>query len=594
MVRGEWRWLSAAKIEKAYSVHISRTLREFPTYDDRLTDIKVFTNNEPASLDAWQKPKPAYIRKLGALGENFHNIKAYLTDAPKVTHKVHWTTATRLLFDVDAHTHLRMVKALVICGDSSESFNTLVSRLISTKAWDKVSLLYNACVVQDMVFLILCGVITSYIVFSDANVPACVRFAVMGFSIRGVLIAGMDLVLQLCVYGVKAGLNHYFTFWNVWTLFSEFVSSYCLCYLMISDVYTEKVHGEKTICNYNNPDQATCAFLQRPVMFFIAVSNKWISLTFQMMCSDALGRTVLPAFYAVMTKDSMQFLQFLFVVVMASYHSYWSLPIPENMPTLNRTDITFSFIKLFKMDILGDVDMLGLEGRKETMDITKEGTTFEGTMGAEPESQRYHDAIIILVGVLAAGVSILLMNVAIGVVSEAYTYNKSNANQIWCHYRSGYTIRMLLRHKFWDERCPWLKEIRWFFSGAGEAKEDRGGQNAKYQEKYGIFIGCHEPWFLDANDTKEALIEIISHEKALEKKMSSLRLNLSQLIQDRTNLQKENEQLKQTGLQTPREDPAGEAACETNAVRTPDNAVPKSTWNKAKGIAVMKGWPRKS
>mmetsp|Transcript_96285 Transcript_96285/g.185649 ORF Transcript_96285/g.185649 Transcript_96285/m.185649 type:complete len:139 (+) Transcript_96285:2-418(+) len=108
--------------------------------------------------------------------------------------------------------------------------------------------------------------------------------------------------------------------------------------------------------------------------------------------------------------------------------------------------------------------------------------------------------------VLVSLVSILIMNVAIGVVSEAYEYNKTNANQIWCHYRASYTTKLLMRRFFWERVCPPLKHL---FSCFSDASIDAGDWDQ------GFYIGCHEFWFMDANDTEETLQDVIKEQHTI-------------------------------------------------------------------------------
>jgi len=215
-------------------------------------------------------------------------------------------------------------------------------------------------------------------------------------------------------------------------------------------------------------------------------------------------------------------------ILMGSFQSYWSLPIPDNMPAGGVSHLAKSFLRVFKMDILGDVNMHEFEGLSQKFEIHLNETNnqFTGSTSEAGESDRYHDAICMLVGILVTLVTILTMNVTIGVVGEAYVYNKSNANQIWCHYRSSYNIKMLLRHEFWKNifRCVAFSEVN----------------EPEVAQGKGIFIGCHEAYFLDANDTQECLRDIIGQEKEITEQLASL-AEREKLVEEREKQVEEKE-----------------------------------------------------
>jgi len=520
--RKEWQWLNAARVEKAYSYYCSPTLKTFPSWQNRIDEHKNFKDTVEKG-DAWEKVQPCIRKVCGAACRNFWE---YFFDPPKVTHTVYWTTASRLLFDVDYDAQFRMVKALQNCGDDSESFNSIIPRIISRRAWDRCCLLFTLRVLQDIVQLMLSSFIIYRMVTQSEGPTNVLRIIVMLSSVRSMLLPMTDVSLMLCHYGRRDGFNSYFSSWNVFVSFCELVSAVLMFDLMFRNF------GKDVICDYKEAAKSTCLILEHSVQFVIAMGLKWVSVMFEIMCAPGFGQTVLPAFYAVICEDSRYFLAFLSVIVMGTFHSYWSLPIPENMPKDGRSHLTHSFMKLFKLDFLGDVNMFDFEGIDEAVEITKKaGNSFTGSVDDGNENPLYHDAILILIVFLVIIVSILVMNVAIGVVGEAYAYNKSNANQLWCHYRSGYVVRLLLRRQLWDRLCPCLMTV--------------GLCDTTYRSDVlmpvpvgvnlttgglGIFIGCHEAWFMDANDTKETLRDIISKEKSITEQIMGLKGKINERI----------------------------------------------------------------
>jgi len=334
------------------------------------------------------------------------------------------------------------------------------------------------------------------------------RWPAMVFACRALSIPLLELCLMIRVYGFRRGSELMCSFQSIFLVGSE-ISNACFIFYLMSN------SSGRGTCDYAHPEKSTCKVLFHSAMFAVAVGLKWIHMVFEMMCIPGFGQTVLPAFYAVISKDALWFLFFLLTVLMGSFHSYWSLPIPDNMPTHSNSHLTRVFLKVFKLDILGDANMFDLEGVKEKVSITLNNSgTFSGGIDDGPESQLYHDAICILIVFLVTIVAILVMNVTIGIVGDAYEYNKTNANQLWCHYRAAYTIKLLLRWNFWKNsvfcRC----------TGTNTAVEANNEQ--------GIFIGCHEVYFLDANDTQEVLQDLIDQEKEIEQMIEKLKVRLQQ------------------------------------------------------------------
>lgn len=562
----EWKWLKNAKLERAYQVYQSLP-KDFPTYDSVIKSNK--EAEEKVNTGQLDEPWPGQ----GSFWYRFcqNHFTAYFLNPPKVSHAVHWTAVTQLLVNSHTNSTVRMIKALHNCGDGSEAFNTIVSRTIANNAWEKVKWLFYWRLVQDVLFLVCLGILSAYIVFwTHTQPPWKWRLVVAVLGVRSILIPTLELIQMLCLYGVMEGLNNLFTFWNTFIVGSELMCAFLIIWLMFLKPkeweFWYSLHYEETKkCNYDDVQESECSVIIHPVAFAVSILLKWTHCTFEMMCMWPLGQTVLPAFYAAIGKETLWFLCFLGFVLAGSFQSYWSLPIPDNLPAKGRSHIEKIFLKIFRMDVLGQVDLSDMEGVDEEITVTRNGT---GYIREGHENLLYHDAILVLIVFLSLTVAIFIMNVLIGIVSQAYEHNKSNANQIWCHYRAPYVTKLLVRRKFWKtiaSRIPVVKNIQKYFVSAVDPTDYT-------REMKGIFIGCHEAFFLDANDTKEDLVQIISQENAVKEQLDIMNAKMEEkMVVNRQEFEAFQEERRKRGSARSSTDsaPAAEPAAGPAATSAP-------------------------
>jgi len=173
---------------------------------------------------------------------------------------------------------------------------------------------------------------------------------------------------------------------------------------------------------------------------------KWMHLILECMCIEFFGKSVLPAFSAITGSEARKFMAFLVLVVAGSFQAYWSLPIPENQPRQGVSELWKSFTAVFRLDILDDYDVWELEGVHDQINKSVPGDMYDIDEG--PESQLYHDGIQLMGTFLSCFVAVGAMNMSIGVLSKSYDENKARANQIYCHFKAGYTFKFLQRQVF--------------------------------------------------------------------------------------------------------------------------------------------------
>merc|ERR1711879_228995 len=80
------------------------------------------------------------------------------------------------------------------------------------------------------------------------------------------------------------------------------------------------------------------------------------------------GRQVLPAYHAMKSEQSVRFVIYILLWVVAVSHSYYSLPLPLSSDSLNTPFWIVSALRMFRLSILGDFDMSELEGSQLKLD----------------------------------------------------------------------------------------------------------------------------------------------------------------------------------------------------------------------------------
>jgi len=228
--------------------------------------------------------------------------------------------------------------------------------------------------------------------------------------------------MGLIAFGLK-GIRLYF---RVWTSF-----------LVLTEVYTSIVMITMLSCYPRNSYEFKYTwFNANPVLIMFVVVLRWTLLLISILESRFFGSTVLPAFQAAISKESLRFLTFLAVVLLATTHAYWSLPIA------NENSLWEVITRMFRMEYVGDFDVNELEGVESYADLT----TGEINGGSATE---WHNGVRVMLVGCCLMTTIISLNVYIAVISNTYDKLKESSPQLLQHFRSQILLRQLLRRKFW-------------------------------------------------------------------------------------------------------------------------------------------------
>merc|ERR1712232_62859 len=131
--------------------------------------------------------------------------------------------------------------------------------------------------------------------------------------------------------------------------------------------------------------------------------------------------------------DALKGTTYFVLMLIASTHTYWSLPIAEH----KRTHIAMYL--MFRLEFLGDFDLEEMEGCSgKGANSTKEWAC-----------KHYHLGFHVLFVICSFFFTILAMNVYIAVLCDQYDECKKRALQQYSIFRARSMTPHFLRRKFW-------------------------------------------------------------------------------------------------------------------------------------------------
>eukprot|EP00933_Yihiella_yeosuensis_P079502 TRINITY_DN9228_c0_g1_i1.p1 TRINITY_DN9228_c0_g1~~TRINITY_DN9228_c0_g1_i1.p1 ORF type:complete len:655 (-),score=82.37 TRINITY_DN9228_c0_g1_i1:76-1992(-) len=370
---------------------------------------------------------------------------------------IHWMPATRILNPSTNSDETRIMSALQNIGSEGGAFVTPVGWSILNRTWRANYGHFRRARIVDALYLIMLWTISYHCVhctkYEDGQeIPP--RLVDVPLLVIAMLLTLRNIVRQLaeligCVVEFQR-LDEAFvqtcTLWNTILFLFEVSTAIIMCQLLYREV---NCHSDIYSANCNN----SSSFHTMSVRYSLVVGTKWISSIMALLCMDAaqFGRSVFPALHAITRMESLAFMATLMLSVIGAFHTYTAFPIAENV----KVSEWFAFMKVFQFALLGNFDVWDLEGVDPVINGEIKGnathTNFSGSMYNvsmdDGEVKReYHGGVMIFVMFLGITVTILSMNVAIGVVSDLYSQAKSNSLQIHSHYKAGYLFRLQLQN----------------------------------------------------------------------------------------------------------------------------------------------------
>lgn len=202
------------------------------------------------------------------------------------------------------------------------------------------------------------------------------------------------------------------------------------------------------------------SFMMRsPFTVSCMVLLTWIQFMYNIMAFETVGFTVLPAVMAMLSKESLRFMIYMFLGVFMAFHVYYSLPLDAGgFETGGALNIGWvSFLRMYRLCILGDFDFWELEGVDPTLSGRVNATGYLVNAQLDEDESDFvpllHRDLRLLACMLSFLLCVVMMNMYIGVLGHKYDDFKQNVNLLYDQIQSGWVFRYLLRRKFFHKLC---------------------------------------------------------------------------------------------------------------------------------------------
>ncbi|CAK9097658.1 unnamed protein product [Durusdinium trenchii] len=150
---------------------------------------------------------------------------------------------------------------------------------------------------------------------------------------------------------------------------------------------------------------------------------------------------MVPVLHAVTRPASINFVMVLMVGILASFHAYSVFPIAENSGSF--ANVLNGFLKIFRLELLGDFELAELEGLDEQVKGKFKHGVFEGETG-NFNHEKFHTWLCMEFMAMSI-VFTVAMNVYIGLLSELYDKAVERKNGLYNHWLASTAYRFLCR-----------------------------------------------------------------------------------------------------------------------------------------------------
>ena len=336
------------------------------------------------------------------------------------------------------------LKALVDAGQDSGCFNAVLGKAMLRESLRRTFWLRGLQVTTDVCFVMLLAILGRKVQTQQKpEMELLTAFGALGiwvfFSSLCKVATGLCLFLDIAsgCTGLLAAVVKHLTLWNTLMLLSEaFTISVCFRFLACILL----------------PDLTKFSFFENhPVMISALVLIRWFLLAIDFLQIEQIGRRVVPIVHAVSRPPSIYFLFFLALILAGSFQSYSVFPIEENVGGIN--EVLNTFLKVFRLEVLGDFDLDELEGINDKLIGQDVNGTIKGDVDADPADWRnkYHRGVRFEFMVLSLCVTVVVMNVYIGLLGSLYDKAAQKKNQLYSHYLASCCYRHMCEKQL--QRC---------------------------------------------------------------------------------------------------------------------------------------------
>jgi len=225
--------------------------------------------------------------------------------------------------------------------------------------------------------------------------------------------------------------------------------------------------GQRVDCSEETVSFNLCIAYHHPGFFGFMIILRWFHLFIHLLGTRAVGQNVLPAISAITRNESLYYVSCLLLILMGSFHAYYSFAIEENVGSENDLTkegflrVTQTFLKIYRLTFMGDFDLFELEGVDEAVTGEIHGKVTDHVVDADIVSGQVDDGdptksylpIRLFFVVLSIVSNIMLMNVYIGLLSSLYDEAKAKKKHLHFHHLADLAYQYVVRRLFWEQCC---------------------------------------------------------------------------------------------------------------------------------------------
>ncbi|CAK9102995.1 Uncharacterized protein SCF082_LOCUS48123 [Durusdinium trenchii] len=328
-----------------------------------------------------------------------------------------------------------LLKVVVDMGNESQCMNTVVGRAILAETHRRTHWGNLLDTFLDLMYIaILIRMSFNLENHTYPETPLIELFAALSVWITGSLclkLGGGMYLFRGTRAGLAVGLLKHLDLYTVALSAIEVFSVYVGCRFI--------AYGTSDGFQTN---QAWELFQKHPGFLSALVLTRWMQVLFSVCQLEGVGSNVVPVFHAVTRPASVNFILVLMLGVMASFHAYFVFPISENVGSIN--NVLNGFLKIFRLELLGDFDLAELEGLGERLSGNFTHGYFKGKIGEDAHTN-IHRWLRFEFMVLSVVVTVVAMNVYIGLLGELYSKAVERKNGLYNHWLASTAYRFLCR-----------------------------------------------------------------------------------------------------------------------------------------------------
>jgi hypothetical protein len=174
------------------------------------------------------------------------------------------------------------------------------------------------------------------------------------------------------------------------------------------------------------------------------------------LCIRGIGENVIPAYNALCDKASTRVILFAIMMWANSFFTYYAIPV--RLADNWWENVWLVGVSMFRLDFSGDFQLDQLEGLDPTINLTRNGSDYFGSLSDNKHFMPWHKAV----GILYMGcffiMNIGFLNVYIGIVSNIYQTNYFRRKELFESYRAVYIYKIMVRRRassrFWKSESP--------------------------------------------------------------------------------------------------------------------------------------------